>query len=201
MGVHDTEPDDGQGSLYELWEAEFKPKLGDTARWEAFSFIAKDQLEREKVGILETGCLREPGNWAGDGQSTLVWDWIVSRKRGRGASLDIDHSACAIARTHVKAMGVLAADSIGFLSGFGAWPVSLLYLDAYDYLPGDEVNAAMHQVAEVAAVWKNLPSGCLIASDDNFDALTGKGTLVHRLLGSFGIKPIVLSYVLVWRKP
>ena len=39
---------------YWAWEAEYRPLLGGTARWEGFSFIMKDLLARKApVGLMK----------------------------------------------------------------------------------------------------------------------------------------------------
>jgi hypothetical protein len=190
-------------TLFEQWEAEFRPLLGDTARWKAFSYIVRDQLERPYPVILETGTLRQPGNWAGDGQSTKLWDWIVSHK-GTAFSVDSNAMAWGISQKHCPKVSVQLADSIEFLRHACTeklFPITLLYLDSYDYSPGQELASAMHQVGELAAIWERLPLGCLIASDDNHSKDEGKGALIRRLLHILHIEPVIDSYVVVWEKP
>lgn len=190
-------------SPYDQWEADFKPLLGDTGRWEGFSFIAKDQLERETIGIIETGTCRKPGDWKGDGQSTRVWDWIVAAKQGFGYSVDLDIAAVLSSQQLAPHMQVVCQDSISFLRGHIPFRPTLLYLDSFDY-PEDltvRVNACMHQVAELASIWGRLPSGCLIASDDSIDADNGKPAITRRILHALGIEPVLDSYVVVWKKP
>src|SRR5260370_366332 len=53
-------PKELNDDLYAIWEDEFKPLLGSTARWPGFCYIVKDQLERESVAIVETGTCRKP---------------------------------------------------------------------------------------------------------------------------------------------
>lgn len=190
-------------TLYDQWEAEFKPLLGSTARWEGFRYIVRDQLERQWPEIIETGTLRRPGNWAGDGQSTKIWDWVISKKTGFAVSVDASRHACETAKLECPHVKVVNEDSVSFLRGITTWVpnASLLYLDSYDYAPGQELNASMHQLAELAAVWAYLPSGCLVASDDSHNADQGKPVLTRRLLHMLGIEPILDSYIVVWRKP
>lgn len=191
--------------LYAEWEAEFKPLLGYTSRWEGFSYIVRDQLLRERPVIVETGTLREIGNWAGDGCSTLLWNWILSHKDGEGYSIDTDVEAVRLARKHCPKIHVVWSDSVHTLRGIGSdvfkGELTLLYLDSYDYAHGKETNSCMHQVAELAAIWEKLPSGCLIASDDSHGKHSGKPTLTRVLLNALGIKPEIESYIVVWRKP
>jgi len=72
------------------FDAQFSRHLGNTRRWHAFRLIVADLIARGRpVNIVETGCARQPDNWAGDGQSTLVWDWLLDKVGGTGLSMDI----------------------------------------------------------------------------------------------------------------
>lgn len=190
-------------SLVEQWENDFEPLLGDSPRWEGFHLIAADQLGRDSVGILETGTCRKPGDWVGDGQATRIWDWIVAKKQGFGYSVDIDIAAVQTSQRLAPHMHVVCQDSISFLRGHIPFSPSLLYLDSCDYPqdPITRVNSCMHQAGELSAIWARLPSGCLIASDDSFDANNGKPAITRRILSALGIEPILDSYIVVWKKP
>lgn len=190
-----------KNDLFARWEAEFQPLLGSTARWEGFSFIAKDQLEREKVWIVETGTCRHPGDWNGDGQSTRVWDWIVAQKGGIGVSVDCEMASVETAQRLAPHMHVFCQDSVSFLRGYLPYKPTLLYLDSRDWGPGAEIQACMQQVAELAAIWDWLPPGCLVASDDSHSPDQGKPALTRRLLHILGIEPVLDSYIVCWRKP
>lgn len=189
--------------LYEQWVAEHKPLLGKSDRWEGFCYIMRDQLERERPVIIETGTLREPGNWAGDGQSTRLWQWIAEHKPGCAISVDMDLKACGLARRECNKVHVVCSDSITFLRGFMPFGVTLLYLDSIEWGPTYEenVNCWMNQLAEMAAIWSRLPSGCLIASDDSQTLERGKPVLTRQVLKMLGIEPVLDSYVAIWRKP
>jgi hypothetical protein len=187
---------------YDQWEAEFKPLLGESSRWEAFKLIVADQLSRDRPVIVEAGTLRRAGNWDGDGCSTLVWDWILKHKPGRGVSVDIDMKAVQLAGGLCEKMQTVCYDSVSFLRAWNEEP-TLVYLDSCDY-PEDlttRINACMHQAAELGAIWSRVPSGCLIASDDSFDADNGKPAITRRILAALGIQPILDSYVVIWKKP
>lgn len=171
------------------WETEFKPLLGKTKRWEGFSLIVEDLLARPKPVIIETGTLREPGNWAGDGQSTLVWQWVMERKPGLAISVDWDTEASKRASEMCPNVHVVAQDSISFLRGFLPYSIDLLYLDS--------MENPMHQMGELAAIWDRLPSGCLIASDDS----PTKGVLTAAVLKGIGVPCLLESYISVWQKP
>jgi len=185
-----------------LFAARFQADLGTTARWESFKFIA-DELTAlgRPVGIVETGCLRLVGNWAGDGQSTAVWDWLLSNLGGYGHSYDISSESVAAARSAVRLMKVHQQDSVEALTGFAnASTIDLLYLDSFDW-SADSSASAQHHLRELQAIYDRLRPGCLIAIDDCFSDLQGKHTLAKDWLASLGIQPVTKGYITVWRKP
>jgi hypothetical protein len=190
-------------SLPERWEAEFRPLLGTSDRWEGFCYIMRDQLERDKPVIVETGTLREPGNWKGDGQSTRLWQWVAEQKDGISISVDKDFKACELARRECNKVHVVCNDSVTFLRGFLPFPISLLYLDSIEWGFTKEscVDCWMNQVAELASIWHWLPSGCLIASDDNQTVDRGKPVLTRKIFDALGLQPVYDGYIVVWKKP
>ena len=183
------------------FDREFRSKVGENHRWPAFKTIAYYLLaKRAPVGILETGCAREVDNWSGDGQSTRVWDWILQRTGGFGVSYDINEKAVAYARSKVTKMDVRCVDSIVGLREFQhAELLDLLYLDSYDLTDG--IESPTHHLAELAAIYPRLPSGCLIAVDDCKSAARGKHRFVRDWLASMGVPEALDSYVTIWRKP
>ncbi len=184
--------------------AEFHPKLGSTNRWAAFSTIANVLLGHNRaVVIIETGTARTAENWAGDGQSTLVWDYLSAVTGGFGYSVDSDIGACAVARRQVRATRVVCDDSIHFLGSIQLFARSadLLYLDSFDWSHHRQAESCLHHAGELATVWNELPSGCLIAVDDCLSPTEGKHLLVREFFRLQGIAPLVESYVHVWRKP
>jgi hypothetical protein len=205
--VHDyasgSECLNGEPLLYGQWESEFKPLLGSSARWAGFCYLMRDQLERENPVIIETGTLREPGNWKGDGQSTRLWQWVAEHKKACVVSVDRDLRACELARRECGKVHVVCEDSVSFLRGFMPFAVTLLYLDSIEWGPTRESNIDcwMNQIAELAAIWGRLPSGCLIASDDSQERDRGKPVLTRRLFEALGIEPVYDGYIVCWRKP
>jgi SAM-dependent methyltransferase len=185
-----------------IFEIRFGADLGNTKRWAAFKFIADELYAlRRPVGIVETGCLRLVGNWAGDGQSTAVWDWLLARLGGYGHSYDISAESVAAARSAVRLMQVHQQDSVEALTGFAsASTIDLLYLDSFDW-SADSTASAEHHLKELQAIYDRLRPGCLIAIDDCFSDLQGKHTLAKDWLASLGIQPVTKGYITVWRKP
>lgn len=152
--------------------------------------------------IVETGCVREDGNWAGDGQSTLVWDALVAKTGGTVASVDIDPAATAIADSLTSdRVTVYPADSLAFLAGLDPEPiVDLLYLDSYDIDWADPGPSMRHHLAEIETAYPLLGPGSIVAVDDNAEGV-GKGLLVGLYLVRRGWTPLVTSYVRAWIHP
>jgi hypothetical protein len=87
-------------NLYDEFKAsEMYSKLGQRANTMAYMIA---HLERAAKGlIVETGTARIEGNWSGDGQSTLVWDWAASHLPYRVKSVDINPEFVETAKKQV----------------------------------------------------------------------------------------------------
>ena len=107
-----------QLDLYFKWTSEFKPFLGKSERWAGFCYLMRHLLLLEAPVVVETGTLREPGNWKGDGQSTRVWQWLREHKKGAAVSVDQDAKACQLASNECDKVMVHCQDSVSFLRGF-----------------------------------------------------------------------------------
>lgn len=188
-------------TLLSQFEETFKPLLGDSARWEAFHFLAKELFSLNRsVCIVETGTLRQPGNWTGDGCSTAIWEWFMTHVGGAAISIDNDPAACSTAQRVCPHVRVINQDSVIALRNYLP-PIDLLFLDSYDYSPGEEINAPLHQIAELGSIWSRLPSGALIASDDCIQKDAGKHVGTAVLMQALSNPPIFTGYITVWRKP
>lgn len=179
----------------------FDIRLGNTLRWHAFRTIAADLIARGRpVNIVETGCAREPGNWGGDGQSTLVWDWLLDKVGGTGLSMDINPANCHAAAAQVQHIKVACVDSVvGLRTMVQPETVDFLYLDSYDLT--ETIDSPTHHLAELTAVYARLQSGCIIAVDDCVNEQYGKHRFVRDFLVRLGVQPILRGYVTIWVKP
>ena len=84
VGVADLDP---HLPFNEQFERFFLPRLGRRA--DGFAAIFKAfQSHHERPFIIETGCLRIPGNWDGDGQSSFMFDALVRDRHGVLLSID-----------------------------------------------------------------------------------------------------------------
>jgi hypothetical protein len=183
------------------FDAEFAKHLENTRRWGAFRMIVADLIARGRaVNIVETGCARQPDNWAGDGQSTLVWDWLLDKVGGTGLSMDISQENCAAAATQVQHFKVACVDSVvGLRTMVKPETIDFLYLDSYDLT--ETIESPTHHLAELASVYARLPSGCLIAVDDCVSEQHGKHRFIRDWLARMDVQPMLRGYVTVWRKP
>ena len=121
-----------------------------------------DYLDRfdRPVGIVETGCVRQQDNWAGDGQSTILFDRYAEFHPGSAVfSVDRDPEAAALCRSLVGAqVQIHAGDSLAYLKSLADHPpaglefLDLLYLDSFDVDFDDPLPSAIHHLKELLAI-------------------------------------------------
>ncbi|WKZ32538.1 MAG: class I SAM-dependent methyltransferase [Thermodesulfobacteriota bacterium] len=146
--------------------------------------------------IVEIGCMRKEmlhginefnPECCNDGHSTVIW----ASSGAQVYSVDIDRKAVSIAKRSCKKYRnctVKKADGIGFLEKFRD-KIDLLYLDAWDVLPGTEY-AENHVLAYLKAKPKlNRPN--IIVIDDTDIASGGKGRLLLPVLAADGYRILV----------
>lgn len=155
--------------------------------------------------IIETGTAWHRDNWSGQGQSTLIWDWVLSQRPGMHClSIDLSQEHIDSASSQTKFVDYLLSDSVRALNEMGRGLLSecrLLYLDSFDWHEDLDLESAFHHMAELACVWPLLPSGCMIAVDDRHGAMRGKHWLVEAFLKKLGIEPVFIDYQIGWIKP
>lgn len=169
-------------------------------------FLALEARPREGILIVETGGLRQPGNFAGDGQSTVIFDAYVQFRRGQLISVDLDPACAAHTREYCSARAIpVTADSVGLLhllSTLGEErPIDLLYLDSMDLDQDNPTPSAQHHLKELAAIMPRLRPGTLIAVDDNplvGGKRVGKGYLVEEFLAGIGARKLFDGYQMLW---
>lgn len=168
-----------------------------------------DHFSRHKPRIIvETGTLRIPDNWAGDGQSTRIWDWYARQlpvlERPRIFSVDHSEEFVALAKSLTTEVEVVHSDSVAWLSKM---PLSLvnridfLYLDSFDWAPEINLDSAFHHLAELTCVWYGLPSGAIVMVDDRHGTTSGKHWLIDTFFEKLGVRSIIEGYQIAWQKP
>ena len=198
-----------KGSFLPLYDAEFAPRLEHRAASFRLFFERLEARKRAFYRILETGCARQPDNWAGDGQSTLLFDAFINLHDGRLISIDRDPDAVALARGATsRKTEVKCGDSVALVAeltrqGGGTCAFDAVYLDSFDFDVANPFPPAFHCVKELLALGA-LPSGLLLMIDDNPaspDARVGKGMLVAQYFRDIGLPPLLSDYQMIWQIP
>jgi hypothetical protein len=194
---------------FEEFCQQFKPLLKASVyqrhqfnRWDSFELIARDLFNRNKeLCIVETGTLNSDNDWLGYGQSTLLWDWIIAKTKGSIYSVDIDIEKIRYGRARCKNVNFIHCDSMGFLRGIDASKIDLLYLDSFNWSKEEHISSCLHHMGELAAVWDELPNGCLIAVDDRHNDNDGKHVLVELFFSKILQKQALSkNHLIVWKK-
>ena len=177
-------------------------------RADGFNLMFADLLQtaRDQYHIIETGTLRNPGNWK-DGQSAVLFTEFVKHQGGWVRSVDIDPAACASAQAAIACdqFTVTCSDSVTWLkTQTDLDQVDLFYLDSWDVKWHNDHDSAEHHLKEFLAIEPHLKSGCIVAIDDNSRFLesnnrTGKGRRVVEYLESKGRLPVYDAYQIIYK--
>jgi hypothetical protein len=128
-------------------------------------------LQREGTNIVETGSLREPGNWFGVGCATSLFGYFASMYGGHLWTCDISEEVIETAQRQTTRfrdnITYVCNDSVAFLNTFEG-TIDLFYLDSMDCPPtGDATEAQQHNRRELQAALPKLSERALVLLDDN----------------------------------
>jgi len=185
------------------FDEQFRPRLQHRADGFAAIFAALAAQNQAPL-IVETGSLRIPGNWAGDGQSSFMFDALVRDRGGLFVSIDIGLESLETARRACSsATQLLLNDSLAALHALGRVaprPASLLYLDSFDVDLADPRPSAIHHALELTAAGGLLGPGTIVAVDDyGFGAEGGKGMILDMFFSAIRAEVVYAGYQKVWR--
>lgn len=200
-----------RASFLPRFEQDFAPRLG--ARGEGFRTIftqleARADQTGQPLLIVETGGMREAGDWAGDGQSTVLWSAFAGV---RDCELHSVGSAPRTAAVIRQACGVAVrartGDGAAFLHEFARVPrarqIDLLYLDSGEFEPDNPFPLAMQCVHELIAARPCLHRGSIVAIDDNVllpdGELTGRGYLAMQWFRHLDIPFLHRGSQFIWQ--
>lgn len=178
------------------WFDLHKEVLGQ--REEAFAFL-RENLPAAPL-IVETGSLRSPGNIAGDGNATMLFDELTATA-GRVISIDVNADCGANIEYHCGSqVEFMQGDSLDVLRQLAGKlsNVDLLYLDSLDVDFEHDELAARHALKECQYAMHMLGKRALIAVDDNDFGGRGKGRLVGQFAEVKGWPLVLDGYVKVW---
>ncbi|MCA3159992.1 MAG: hypothetical protein ING36_08240 [Burkholderiales bacterium] len=210
--------------FWDFFNAEAGPRLA--RREETFRQMFKylDELS-QPVSIVETGCTRLKGNWAGDGQSTVLFDRYISTRDENPVCLTVDinkNSVQECISLVSQRTQVFQQDSVAFLSKLVSeyvtnnQTIDLLYLDSFDLDMTYWQPSAIHHLKELAVAIRALRADSLVVVDDcpstadftlednntiNFvtsPKIGGKGRLVAEFANSIGANCIFADYQAGW---
>jgi len=177
------------------------------------------------ITIIETGCVRLADNWAGDGQSTILFDKYVSARgnASRVYSVDINPEYVDACKSLVSAnVTVIASDSVPYLNSLSKQLVArgvlthLLYLDSFDLDFTYWFASACHHLKELVAAWRSIDRHTLVVVDDcplevqvvqtkegtlgslQEPAVGGKGRLIAEFARQVGVAPLFANYQAGW---
>lgn len=193
-----------QCSFDDGFEIFLYPRLGKRA--ESFSVLFEALRKVKNPLIIETGCLRVPNNWDGDGQSTFQYDWFARDYGGNVITIDINQDSIESARRACSgATSTILNDSVealNMLSQTLSRGVSLLYLDSFDLDVVNPMPSAIHHALELMAARNLIGPDTLICIDD-FDVpplgTGGKGLIVDQFMHSIRAEIIYSGYQKIWK--
>ena len=169
-------------------------------------FAYLESLRQTEYHIVETGTLRNPGNWK-DGQSARLFTEFVDYHGGTVRSVDIDPAAVESARNSIQSTKFTSTcqDSVLYLATQQDLDrVDLFYLDSYDVKWADDHASAAHHLMEFQVIESNLKPGAMVVIDDNSrflesDRRTGKGHYIADYLAAKGHDPLYDAYQIIYR--
>ncbi len=210
--------------FWNFFNAEAAPLLAHREKTFRQVFTYLDTLPGP-VTIVETGCARSAGNWAGDGQSTLLFDRYISCRDQQSSCQTVDISPVSVAECRKLVsprVQVTQDDSVHYLSllaqqlAVSGQKIDLLYLDSFDLDLVYWMPSAIHHLKELAAVMRCIGPQTLVVVDDcplNADFITGenqqinfvgnpnvggKGRLIAEFAQACGAKVMFAEYQAGW---
>jgi hypothetical protein len=192
-----------EAPFLEQFKNYFYPLLGNRA--DGFQTIFETVLSRpERPLIIETGCLRIPGNWAGDGQSTFMFDAMSDETHGHFFSIDITLESIDTARSACSSgTQLICNNSIAALHTLAELvnrPASLLYLDSFDLDISNPLPSAIHHLMELTAARPLIGQGTIVCIDDYMinGHEGGKGLLVDQFFSQIRTRVLYTGYQKIW---
>jgi hypothetical protein len=211
-----------KSAFWNYFDKEASPRLAMRAESFRKIFMYLDQLGRA-IGIVETGCVRMRDNWAGDGQSTLLFDRYISNLPGSVVyTVDSNPNATRLCKEMVsERIKVHTDDSVAFLTRLvrnrppDLPTIDLLYLDSFDFDFDNPLPSAAHHLKELLAILPAITPQTLVVVDDAFSMcigatlngefrvqvvhpIWGKGRLIAEYASANGLTPYFTGHQCGW---
>jgi predicted O-methyltransferase YrrM len=160
-------------------------------RYWTFKIALSLLLQNGGKNIVETGCLRLPGDWGG-GCSTLVFADFAKKYGLKFTTIDISEENLKVAKEETKdfkdCVEYILSDSLKALAEYKG-RIDLLYLDSVDCKIGEDENnseAQKHQLEEIKLAYPKLTENGIVLLDDNYFKNGGKTRLTKEYLKEKG---------------
>jgi hypothetical protein len=177
------------------------------------------------ITMVETGCARLEGNWAGDGQSTVIFDKYISTRDQESVCYTVDISSTSVSECKKLVsprIQITQDDSVHYLAGLtrelgrSGKVIDFLYLDSFDVDFTYWYPSAIHHLKELAAAMRCIGAEALVVVDDcpqNVDfvpgaenqalslraaSVGGKGRLVAEYAAAAGAELLFAEYQAGW---
>jgi hypothetical protein len=210
--------------FWEFFDKTAAPQLALREKTFRRIFQYLDQLDGP-INIVETGCARLENNWAGDGQSTVLFDKYINTRDTKSQVLTVDINSQNVIECQKlvsKRTVVSNDDSVHFLSNLAVsfqknnQFISFLYLDSFDLDMDYWFQSAAHHLKELTSVMRCIDNKTLVVVDDcplntNFvptsndqiafignPSVGGKGRLVAEYAKAVGAKLEFAEYQAGW---
>jgi len=214
----------GKQEFWDYFNNACAPKLSYREKTFRKIFEYLDSLEGP-IRIVETGCARKENNWAGDGQSTVMFDKYITFRDQDSTCCTVDINPTSVAECQKlvsERVTVVQDDSVHYLGLMARdllasnQTIDFLYLDSYDLDKTYWQPSAIHHLKELCCVMSCLSKETLVVVDDcplNADFIIsesktisfitdptvgGKGRLVAEFAKAFGAKLEFSEYQAGW---
>ncbi len=210
--------------FWNFFNSEAAPRLAHRERTFRKMFEYLDQLEGS-ISIVETGCARLAGNWAGDGQSTVLFDKYITARDEHSVCYTVDINPTSVSeclKLVSHRVSVKQDDSVHYLHELAqkfqknGQCISLVYLDSFDLDMTYWQPSAIHHLKELAALQTCMNKNTLLVVDDcplhadflpvagnqiqmlGSPSVGGKGRLVAEYAEAIGAKLEFAEYQAGW---
>lgn len=210
--------------FWDFFNNEAAPRLAHRERTFRKVFEYLDELDGP-ITIVETGCARLAGNWAGDGQSTILFDKYISARDENSTCYSVDINPASVSeclKLVSQRVRVTQDDSVHYLYELAKKfqedrrSISFAYLDSFDLDWTYWQPSAIHHLKELVALQTCINKKTLLVVDDcplnvNFlpnpsndievignPTIGGKGKLVAEYAVAIGAKLEFAEYQAGW---
>ena len=210
--------------FWNFFNNEAAPKLAHREKTFRKIFEYLDEIDGP-ITIAETGCVRIAGNWAGDGQSTILFDKYITARDEVSICYTVDINPKSVAeclKLVSSRIQVNRDDSVHYLYELARKLKeenkynSFIYLDSFDLDFKYWQPSAIHHLKELVAVQTCIDDKTLLVVDDSplnasfipgdnstlktfgKPSIGGKGRLVAEYAKAIGAKLEFSEYQAGW---